>query len=124
MSKPVSNDFTTKVKTWAAYDQKCRELRSQLSKLNQTKNQLSQELIPYMQHNNLQKTALNFGEHRVCYSEDPQYTSLSYNFLNECLLSYHNNDKSKADQMCNYIRAKRQKTMKPSLKHYVKKHDK
>lgn len=121
MSNNVSNDFSTKIKTWAAYDQKSRELRSQLSKLNQVKNQLAEELIPYIKNNNLQKTALNFGEHRVCYSEDPHYTSLSYNFLNECLLSYYNNDKSKADQICTFIRAKRQKTTKSSLKHYVKK---
>ena len=117
----VSNDFSTKVKAWATYDQKCRELRSQLSKLNKAKDQLSQELIPYIKQNNLQKTALNFGEHRVCYSEDPQYTSLSYNFVKECLTSYYNNDTVKAEQICNYIRAKRQKTMKSSLKHYLKK---
>jgi hypothetical protein len=117
----VSNEFTTKVKMWATYDQKSRELRNQLSQLNKAKEQLSMELIPYIKQNNLQKTALNFGEHRVCYFEDPQYTSLSYNFLKDCLTSYYNNDVVKADQMCNYIRSKREKTLKSSLKHYIKK---
>jgi hypothetical protein len=117
----VSNDFTAKVKTWATYDQKCQELRSQLSQLNKAKEQLSAELIPYIKQHNLQKTALNFGDHRVCYCEDPHYTSLSYNFLKECLTSYYNNDVIKADQMCHYIRTKREKTIKPTLKHYLKK---
>ena len=71
--------------------------------------------------NNMQKTAINVGNNKIFYHDDQQYNGLTFNFLKECLMLYFNNDETKATQVCDFIKAKRSKISKPTLKCVVKK---
>jgi len=113
--------FTNKLKAWNAYDLKAQELKTQLNALNEEKDKLSVEILGYIKNNNLQKTAINLGNKKIYYYEDQQYNNLSFGFLKECLLVYFNNDDSKTEQLCNFIKSKRIKTNKPILKSVNKK---
>lgn len=121
MSHNVSSDFGTKIKTWATYEQKSQELKKQLDDLNDKKNKLSLELIPYIQSHNLQKTAINFGNNKVCYAVNSQYNNLSYGFLEESLMVFYNGDRNQVEKIMKFIRSRRTKTQKPVLKCYQKK---
>ncbi len=117
----VSSDFTNKIKAWASYEKKSKELKDEMNKLNETKEQLAQELIHYMKENNLDKTAINFGGNKIYYHEESQYNNLTFNFLKECLNSYFNNDAQKVDKLMEFIKSKRSRTNKPTLKSVPKK---
>ena len=71
--------------------------------------------------NNMQKTAINLPNNRICYYEEQQYNNLSFIFLRECFSVYFNNDQAKVEQLCNFIKSKRSKTVKPGLKFLPKK---
>lgn len=120
----VNSDFTNKLKTWVAYELKQQELKAQMNKLIEAKEQLGKEVIQYMRTNNLQRTAINVGNNKIFYHDDQQYNGLTFNFLKECLMLYFNNDETKANQVCDFIKAKRSKISKPSLKCVLKKTNK
>ena len=117
----VSSDFTNKIKAWASYEKKSKELKDEMNKLNETKEQLALELIHYMKENNLDKTAINLGGNKIYYHEDSQYNNLTFNFLKECLNIYFNNDSQKVEKLMDFIKSKRTRTNKPILKSVPKK---
>jgi septal ring factor EnvC (AmiA/AmiB activator) len=121
MSSGVNQEFANKLKNWAAYEKKSQELKAQINQLNEAKDQLTKELVSYIRMNNMQKTAINLPNNRICYYEEQQYNNLSFNFLKECLAIYFNNDQVKVEQLCNFIKSKRSKTIKPGLKFLPKK---
>jgi hypothetical protein len=91
MSK-VDSEFSNKIKAWSAYEQKSQELKTQLNKINESRDSLASEIINYMRMNNLQKTALNLGSNKIYYHDDTQYNNLTFQFLKECLNIYFHND--------------------------------
>ena len=117
----INQEFSTKVKTWTACELKYQELKGQLNRLAETRDQLSEDMIKYIKANNLQQTAINVGGHRICYYDESQYNNLSFIFLKECLMVYFNNDEAKTNQLCDFIKSKRKKTYKPGLKIMQKK---
>jgi hypothetical protein len=117
----VDNQFSEKIKAWISYEIKSQELRSQINKINEAKEELSNEITSYMKLNNMQKTAINLPNNRICYYEETQYNNISFIFLKECLSIYFNNDQTKVEQLCNFIKSKRVKTRKPGLKFLPKK---
>ena len=112
----INTEFANKIKAWASYEKKSQELKAEMNKINEIKDQLSNELTNYIKINNMQKTAINLQNNRICYYEEQQYNNLSFTFLKECLLLYFNNDPVKAEQLCNFIKLKRVKNIKPGLK--------
>lgn len=117
----VNSDFSNKIKAWSAYEQKAQELKNQLNKINESKDTLASEIIDYMRINNLQKTAINLGGNKIYYHDDSQYNNLSFQFLKECLNLYFRNDQAKVDQILDFIKSKRTKVSKPTIKCVAKK---
>ena len=117
----VNQEFANKLKNWAAYEKKSQELKEQMNQLNDAKEQLTKELVSYIRMNNMQKTAINLPNNRICYYEEQNYNNLSFIFLRECFSVYFNNDQTKVEQLCNFIKSKRSKTVKPGLKFLPKK---
>ena len=121
MSSSVNPEFANKLKNWVAYERKSQELKEQINQLKEAKDQLTKELVSYIRMNNMQKTAINLPNNRICYYEEQQYNNLSFIFLKECFSVYFNNDQTKVEQLCNFIKSKRNKTVKPGLKFLPKK---
>jgi hypothetical protein len=117
----VNQEFANKLKNWVAYEKKSQELKAQINQLNDAKEQLTKELVSYIRMNNMQKTAINLPNNRICYYEEQNYNNLSFIFLRECFSVYFNNDQTKVEQLCNFIKSKRSKTVKPGLKFLPKK---
>ena len=112
----MNPDFANKIKAWVAYEIKQQELKAQMNKLTEAKEELTKELIHFIKTNNMQRTAINVGGNRLCYYDDNQYNNLTFGFLKECLLGYFNGDENKANQICDFIKAKRTRNHKSSLK--------
>jgi hypothetical protein len=112
----VNPEFTNKIKAWVSYEMKQQELKSQIAKLNEAKESLSNDILQFMRNNNLQRTAINVGNNRICYYDESQYNNLSFAFLKECLMIYFNGDESKTTQICDFIKTKRTKNYKSGLK--------
>jgi septal ring factor EnvC (AmiA/AmiB activator) len=112
----INQDITNKIKTWVSYELKNQELKTQLNQISEAKDQLSKEILQFINVNNMKKTAINVGNNRICYYDEMQYNSLSFIFLKECLMLYFNNDENKVNQICDFIKSNRKRISKPNLK--------
>ena len=112
----INPEFTNKIKAWVAYEMKQQELKSQMNKLTEAKEALSNDILQFMKNNNMQRTAINVGNNKICYYDESQYNNLSFAFLKECFMMYFNGDEAKTLQICDFIKTKRTKNHKSCLK--------
>jgi hypothetical protein len=112
----MNPEFATKIKAWVAYEIKQQELKAQMNKLSEAKEDLTKELINFIKINKMERTAINVGGNRLCYYDDAQYNNLTFGFLKECLTLYFGGDENKANQICDFIKTKRSRNHKSSLK--------
>ena len=117
----INQDITNKIKTWVSYELKNQELKKQMTQISEAKEQISRDILQFINMNNMKTTAINVGNNRICYYDEMQYNNLSFGFLKECLMVYFNNDENKVNQLCEFIKTKRKRVSKPGLKFLPKK---
>ena len=121
MSNNINPEFSNKIKSWSMYEQKYQELKNEMSKISDQKEQLTKEIVNYIQIHNMQRIAINVGNKKIYYHEEQTNNNLSFGFLKDCLMTYFNNDEKKVEQLINFIKSKRTKSFKPNLKIMSKK---
>ena len=121
MSNNINPEFSNKIKSWSMYEQKYQELKNEMSKISDQKEQLTKEIVNYIQIHNMQRIAINVGNKKIYYHEEQTNNNLSFGFLKDCLMTYFNNDEKKVEQLINFIKSKRTKSVKPNLKFIIKK---
>lgn len=102
-----SSDFTDKIKKWVVYDLKIEQLNKELKEIRQEKTQIENKITLYIENNHLQDSIINInnGQH-LKYTEQNSQTSLSFKFLEECLLKYLNN-KEETNNILEFIKKNR-----------------
>jgi hypothetical protein len=108
-------NFTQSIKQWATYDSQIELLNRKLKDMRAKRDVLGDKLSTYIQKHNLTKTAFNFDNNRIVYKQEPKYSNLTYDFVYKCSQSYFG-DTKKAQQFCQFIKSKRDKTFIPCLK--------
>jgi len=108
-------NFTKGIKQWVDYDIQIEQLNQKAKSLRDKRDNLGSKLAGYIQNNELTKTAFNFDNNRVVFRNEPKYSGLSYDYLFKCSSEYFGDAKI-AQQFCQYIKSKRQKTYNPCLK--------
>ena len=121
MSNNINPEFSNKIKSWSVYEQKYQELKNEMSKISDQKEQLTKEIVNYIQVHNMQRIAINVGNKKIYYHEEQTNNNLSFGFLKDCLMTYFNNDEKKVEQLINFVKSKRTKSVKPNLKFIIKK---
>jgi septal ring factor EnvC (AmiA/AmiB activator) len=82
-------------------------LNKQLQQLREQKKQYDQALISAMTQNNLQDQEINYMNKSITIGVENSYDTLSYKFLEECLLKLYRNDENKVKQVIKFIKAQR-----------------
>ena len=117
----INPEFSNKIKAWSMYEQKYQELKNEMGKISDEKEQLTKEIVNYIQLHNMQRIAINVGNKKIYYHEEQNNNNLSFGFLKDCLMSYFGNDEKKVEQLITFIKSKRTKSFKPNLKIMIKK---
>lgn len=112
--------FTKGIKQWVSYDEHIEQLNQQIREARLKRDTLGVKLANYIEENQLTKTAFNFDNNRVIFKKEPKYSGLSYDYIFKCAKLYFNDNK-KAEQLCQFIKSKREKTFIPCLKRHSKK---
>ena len=112
-------NFTKSIKQWATYDSYIEQLNKKIKDMRTKRDALEEKIATYIEKNNLTKTAFNFDNNRIIYRNEPKYSNLTYDFLFKCSHSYFGNTQ-KAQQFCQFIKSKRDKTFVPCLKRNYK----
>jgi hypothetical protein len=110
-------NFTKGIKQWTTYDTQIELLNQKVKEIRQKRDNIGGKLAGYIQENNLTKTAFNFNDNRVIFKNEAKYSNLSYDFLYKCSQDYFG-DAKKAQQFCQFVKGKREKTYNVCLKRY------
>jgi hypothetical protein len=108
-------NFTKGIKQWVTFDSQIDMLNQKLKAIRNQRDTLGEKLTMYMQNNDLTKTAFNFDKSRIIFKNEPKYSNLSYDFMFKCAQNYFDDDK-KAQDFCQFVKSKRQKTYNTCLK--------
>lgn len=84
-------------------------LNKQLQQLREQKKQYDQALISAMTQNNLQDQEINYMNKSITLGVENSYDTLSYKFLEDCLLKLYRNDENKVKQVIKFIKSQRSK---------------
>lgn len=102
-----------KIKTYSAnlinILSQIEKLNKELQQLREQKKQYDQALITTLTNNNLQDQEINFMNKRISLGIENNYDTLSYKFLEECLLKLFKNDENKVKQIIKFIKSQRTK---------------
>jgi hypothetical protein len=115
MSQNYNSNFTKGIKQWTDYDVQIELMNQNIKSLREKRDNLGSKLTTYIQNNELTKTAFNFNDSRVVFRNEAKYSGLSYDFLYKCSQNYFG-DAKKAQQFCQFVKNKRQKTYNACLK--------
>lgn len=83
------------------------KINKDLQTLREQKKQYDNALINTLTQNNLQDQEINFMNKRISLGIENNYDTLSYKFLEECLLKLYKNDETKVKQVIKFIKAQR-----------------
>lgn len=142
----VSNDFKTAVRDWVAYDDKILKASNAIKRVKEQKKEIGDNIIHFMDSNNLQKKEIKFNNYRLQYRTTKSITPLTKKYIEatlvnelqneeeakevvkllyntkkrmEIIFSYYFQDEEKAKELVELIYSKRIKTEKNVLKRKI-----
>ena len=119
----VSNLFKKNIQEWVYLDNKISEYNKKISSIKKEKDKYSKEknlrgdnILVYMENNNLQKNDIIISDGKLKYYNSKTTESVTKKLVLNKLIDYFNGDKTKANSVANYIFDNREVTIKRVLK--------
>jgi uncharacterized protein YaaW (UPF0174 family) len=116
--------YVDKVKEWVELDSKALELKTSINDLNEKKKELEEEIIEYVEKNNLENISLNITDGRLKFPKTTIKQSLSMKYLKTTLGKYNEEHASSAqidvDALCQYLVDNLETTTKVTIKRMVR----
>ena len=87
----VIGNFKTNVINWVTYDHKIEKASKAIQTAKEKKNELAEEILDYMNKNDLKDKELKISNNRLKYQTSNKITPLTKNFIAETLKEFLNN---------------------------------
>ena len=111
---PNQKLFKKLIDAWINNDKQIENVLEYIKKLRERKIQLEKKLVPYIKHNNLDKSYIIVSNHKICMENESVYQNLSFKYINEKLQNIL--EQSQIDKICNILREGRSKNVSVVLK--------
>jgi len=102
----MSNDFTNLVKNWVRLDNELKQLNERLKNLREQKNTINNNVISYVETNNLNGAIINISDGQIKFYNSKTTNTLTFKFVEECLSDIIDN-KEEVSKIIEYIKQKR-----------------
>tara|TARA_B100001778_G_C18406084_1_gene546518 strand:+ start:149 stop:496 length:348 start_codon:yes stop_codon:yes gene_type:complete len=102
----MSNEFTDMIKEWVVVDNHLRDLTSQAKSLREKRNNINNNVITYIQNNNLNDAIIKINDGTLKFNYSKTTQPLTFKYIEECLSDIID-DENKVEQIINYIKTKR-----------------
>jgi hypothetical protein len=116
--------YVDKVKEWVDIDNKAMELKTSINELNEKKKELEEDIIDYVEKNQLENISLNLSDGRLKFPKTTVKQSLSMKYLKATLGKYNEEHASATqidvDALCQYLVDNLETTTKLSIKRMVR----
>lgn len=116
MSSSISD--TVKVLTKQYYDIQLYidKLNKQIQDIRDKKKQIETQLITSLATSGLQNQAITYQGKRIYISSETNYDTLTFKFLEQCLLKLFNNNQPQVKQILQFIKQERSKSSHQIIK--------
>lgn len=105
----ISNNLKSLTKSYYDLQQHINRINQQLQQIKEQKKYIETKLITEFKNNNLQNQAITYQGHKIYMNQENNYDTLSFKFLEECLLKLFKNNKEKTQQIIKFIKSQRKK---------------
>jgi len=106
-----------KIKRWVILDNKNREINDILKKLRDEKKETEDDIYKIIENKNMKNISVNISDGRLAFSETKSSTSLTYRFIEKCLLEIIDN-KASVEKIIEHIKNSRQVEEKQTIKRF------
>lgn len=115
-------DYVEKVKEWVELDNKAMELKTSISDLNEKKKELEEDIIEYVEKNQLENISLNITDGKLKFPKTTVKQSLSFKYLKTALGKYNEEHSSHldVDALCKYLVDNLETTSRLTIKRTVR----
>jgi hypothetical protein len=85
------------------------QLNKKIQDVRDQKKNIENKLITEIQRNGLQDRAITYNNKKVYISKETTYDTLTYKFLEECLIKLYRGNKEKVTEIIKFIKLQRKK---------------
>ena len=78
-------NIDNEIKKWVQYDNKILKLKEEISSIMKEKNTINNNILDYINNNNLDNCTINISDGKLKVIEIKQQSCLSLKFIRECL---------------------------------------
>lgn len=111
--------FQNQIKQWVEIDNEVKALNSQLRELRMNRNNISDQIVSFVDSNNLDKAVIEISDGSLKFGTVKQSSAITLKFVKKCLNDCINNEET-VDQLIEYIKSKRDIKIKSDIKRSYK----
>lgn len=117
----MDTSYVQKIKEWSKLTTQLNQLRDQISKLNEDRKTLEDDILEYVEDNNLQKVSLNITEGVIKFPKKTVQQSISAKYLKSTLQKYNDeNTKIDVDDVVDFLLSNLESKQSTYIKMYPK----
>jgi hypothetical protein len=107
--------FENHIKEWVTIDNKLKILNSTLKDLRSERNNLGEEIIQYVETNNLNHATVKISDGQLRFTQMKQTAPLTLTYVNQCLKDCIGSEET-VQKIMKYIKEKRDAKYIPDIK--------
>jgi hypothetical protein len=111
--------FQNQIKQWVEIDNKVKVLNSELRELRSDRNNISDEIVSFVDSNNLDKAVIEISDGSLKFGTIKQTSAITLKFIKKCLNECIDNQDT-VEQLIKYIKSKRDIKTKSDIKRSYK----
>ncbi len=117
----MDNQYIEKMKEWIELDNVYGELRQQINELSEKKKVLEEDILMYVEENNLEKLVVSVSDGTLKFPKRSVQQSISVKYLKSTLAKYNEEKEPiNVDEVLKYITSNLETKTKLSLKRDVR----
>jgi len=111
--------FQNQIKQWVEIDNEVKVLNNQLRELRTNRNNISDQIVSFVDSNNLDKAVIEISDGSLKFGTVKQSSAITLKFVKKCLNDCINNEET-VEQLIEYIKSKRDIKIKSDIKRSYK----
>ena len=111
--------FVENIQKWVMLDTQIKRVNEKVKELRNTKQQLLEEIVKYVDENKLENTKIEITDGELRFYEKKEYQPITFHYVEECLEKIVK-DKTQVDYIMDYLHDNREITVVTDIRRNYK----